>query len=113
MPEQKEKCLCAWGAWNAEIHYRDLVGSIEAEKADDARHYIKYFKKDLEKIQKDCGIDTSESVEHLKDAEWHLDRENWMDAKWDALWASAKALDELKKCAGIGREDGKESSKGT
>jgi hypothetical protein len=96
MAEDKERAKCALSVWRHEDEYRSLIEALDGKDAEKAKHYLDALRKTFEEISKSCRIDVSEAKEKISDAEWHVDREGWLDAKWDVLFASSHVLDALK-----------------
>ena len=97
--ERKAKCKCGLAVWHHEGTYKTAIHFIDERDKTNSLVALESLRKDFAKILKECQVDVKDGYEKIKDAKWHIERENWMDAKWDLLFASAKVLDAVKECA--------------
>lgn len=97
---EKEKCKCGLAVWKHEADFDTAISFIDKRDKAWALEALKTLSKTFDQVESSCQIKIPEAKEKIADAKWNLDRENWMDAKWDLLFASGKLLDEVRKCAG-------------
>lgn len=96
---EKALAKCALNVWQHEDAYRSLIEAIDSRDVEKTKYYLDSLRKIFGNIATNCRVDTKESLEKLEDAEWHVDKREWLDAKWDLLFASSHVLDSLKKVA--------------
>ena len=97
--DRVEKCKCGLAVWRHEGTYDTAIGFIDKRDKNWALTALESLQKNFDDVASKCAVDVKDAKEKILDAKWHIERDNWMDAKWDLLFASAKLLDEVKACA--------------